>query len=647
MKLAVAPQDVQFSEDFEQRDVAVGDMSWILDLLADKIYTHKERAVVRELSCNAHDSHVKALEVGTLKEDRPFDVHLPTTLEPWFLIRDYGIGLEDDDIANVYGGIGISTKRDSDDFIGCMGIGSLSVYSLVDSFTVKSYFNGEVRTYQCMRDEKRNPKVIPLSIAETDEPNGLEVKFSVENNFYKFEDEAIHVFSFWDGVLPNINNSKVVDRCKQAIDNYVFKGDNFGLSTSWGEMRAIMGNVSYQIPYELDEFHCDGYLKFNIGELDFDTSRENLEVTDKVCKAIKEKSAEVKAGLLDVAIKQIESKPTEFERAQVAEKLSKGRISSFIGAKKLDQYRLPTPTDSVVVFSSNHRGSEQNSTKLITAKDKDSAGYYIAKPRMTARIKSYLKNKPSGYQLYIFNDLKQALECKIPSDLLCDLDDLPKVVRSSSSSRKKIKKESVFQFIGYNRYSDSCWTEHELDTSSQDEVVYVEINRWKVVSTGSTYALRDNYQLNRAINSISKFTSNQIDVVGLKSAFVNSSKIKGCNFIHFEDYIIREFKKIAPKVNNCVDDTDIEMISSLNRYITSEEIDGLVDLINKNKNDKLIIDEIERLSLFSIDSIATNNSDQDYVDKFFEKYFMLKTMEDYRVRDNKELIAKYIGGTVK
>jgi len=645
MKLAVAPQDVQFSEDFEQRDVAVGDMSWILDLLADKIYTHKERAVIRELSCNAHDSHVRALELGTLKEDRPFDVHLPTSLEPWFLIRDYGIGLEDDDIANVYGGIGISTKRDSNDFIGCMGIGSLSVYSLVDSFTVKSYFNGEVRTYQCMRDEKRNPKVIPLSVADTDEPNGLEVKFTVNKNFYKFEDEAVHVFSFWDGTFPNINNDRVINRRKNVIDSYVFKGDNFGMSASWGQMRAIMGNVSYQIPYELDEFHCDGYLKFDIGELDFDTSRENLEVTDKVRKAIKEKSDGVKSELLNIATKQIESATTDFEKAKLAEKLSNGRVASLIGSKSLDKYRLPTPTDNVVVFTSNSRGSEQNSTKFITAKD--DADYYIAKPRMTARIKAHLKDKPSGYSLYVFNDLNQALECKIPSELICDLDDLPKVVRSSKASGKRVKKENVFQFSGYDRYSDSCWTKHELDTSSQDEVVYVEINRWKVVSTGSTYALRDNYQLNRAIKAISKFTSNQIDVVGLKSAFVNSSKIKGGNFIHFEDYIIREFKKIAPKVNNCVDDTDIEMISSLNRYITSEEIDGLVDLINKNKNDKLIIDEIERLSLFSIDSIATNNSDQDYVDKFFEKYFMLKTMSEYRVQDNKELIAKYIGGTVK
>ena len=80
----------------------------ILDLFADKIYSHKERAVIRELACNAHDSHVIA---GTT--DIPFLVHLPTHIEPWFSIRDSGTGLPDEDIANVYGGIGISTKRGS------------------------------------------------------------------------------------------------------------------------------------------------------------------------------------------------------------------------------------------------------------------------------------------------------------------------------------------------------------------------------------------------------------------------------------------------------------------------------------------------------------------------------------------------------
>ena len=121
MKLAQAPQDVQIGGSFETSQFAVGDINFIVDMFADKVYTKKERAVIRELACNAHDSHVMA---GTT--DVPFDVHLPTQLESWFSIRDYGTGLSDRDIRNVFSGIGISTKRDSNEVIGCFGIGSLS-----------------------------------------------------------------------------------------------------------------------------------------------------------------------------------------------------------------------------------------------------------------------------------------------------------------------------------------------------------------------------------------------------------------------------------------------------------------------------------------------------------------------------------------
>ena len=52
-------------------------------ILSDGLYANKIRAIIRELSCNAVDSHVAA---G--KADVPFSVHLPNQLEPWFSIRD-------------------------------------------------------------------------------------------------------------------------------------------------------------------------------------------------------------------------------------------------------------------------------------------------------------------------------------------------------------------------------------------------------------------------------------------------------------------------------------------------------------------------------------------------------------------------------
>jgi len=129
MKIESAPQDVVVHGDFPTSDFNVGDISFIVDMFADKVYSHKERAVIRELACNAHDSHVIA---GTT--DIPFDVHLPTQLEAYFSLRDYGTGLSDQEVRNVFAGIGISTKRDSNEVIGCFGIGGLSPYSLCDSF---------------------------------------------------------------------------------------------------------------------------------------------------------------------------------------------------------------------------------------------------------------------------------------------------------------------------------------------------------------------------------------------------------------------------------------------------------------------------------------------------------------------------------
>ena len=228
MKIDTESQNVNVHGDFETSEFAIGDIAFIVDMFADKVYSHKERAVIRELSCNAHDSHILA---GTT--DVPFNVHLPTQLEPNFTIRDYGTGLTDSEIRNIFAGIGISTKRDSNEVIGCFGIGSLSPYSLTDSFTVKSYKDGMCRTYTCYRDEERKPVVALLTELATDEDNGLEVSLTVEDRVWEFQREAINVFKFWEGTLPNINDDSVVEQCKEQREKYVFQGDDFGLTPSW------------------------------------------------------------------------------------------------------------------------------------------------------------------------------------------------------------------------------------------------------------------------------------------------------------------------------------------------------------------------------------------------------------------------------
>ena len=74
-------------------------------ILSDGLYSNKIQAIIRELSCNAIDSHVEA---GCV--DKPIEVHLPTVFEPWFYVRDFGVGLDHQQVLNIYTVYGASTK---------------------------------------------------------------------------------------------------------------------------------------------------------------------------------------------------------------------------------------------------------------------------------------------------------------------------------------------------------------------------------------------------------------------------------------------------------------------------------------------------------------------------------------------------------
>ena len=89
MKLHTAPQnEAVMSNVGEIGEFRIRNSAKAFNILSSGLYANKIRAIIRELSCNAVDSHVAA---G--KSDTPFDIHLPNQLEPHFSIRDYGTGL--------------------------------------------------------------------------------------------------------------------------------------------------------------------------------------------------------------------------------------------------------------------------------------------------------------------------------------------------------------------------------------------------------------------------------------------------------------------------------------------------------------------------------------------------------------------------
>ena len=117
------------------------------DLLSSGIYSNKPLAIIRELACNAQDSHIEA------NNPEPIEIHVPNNLEPWLSVKDNGIGLSHNDVLNLYSTYFESTKQNTNDLTGTFGIGSKSPFAYTSKFTVISSFNKIKRTYICYIEE--------------------------------------------------------------------------------------------------------------------------------------------------------------------------------------------------------------------------------------------------------------------------------------------------------------------------------------------------------------------------------------------------------------------------------------------------------------------------------------------------------------
>ena len=108
--MILAEETHEVESTVERRDFTIKATGKAFGILSSNIYTRKTEAVIREISCNAYDAHVDA---GV---NRPFNVHLPTSYEPFFSVRDYGYGLSEDDMYSVYTCLFESTKTSSNSF---------------------------------------------------------------------------------------------------------------------------------------------------------------------------------------------------------------------------------------------------------------------------------------------------------------------------------------------------------------------------------------------------------------------------------------------------------------------------------------------------------------------------------------------------
>lgn len=257
----------------------------MFSILSSSLYAHKERAIIRELSTNAWDAHQEA---GT--QDIPFEIQLPTNLLPVFRIRDFGTGMSEEKIFSVYNRLFESTKTNTNEQTGMLGLGSKTPFAYTDSVTITSYQDGVKKIYNSLMGSNGVPATVKVFEGTTEEKNGLEVQFGVNSTDCQvFIAEAEMVFlTFMGDPHPKFLNTNLSNRVSheldQLCDNVYFSKTK---SAKHSDFNVIQGNVSYPINWSMldhtyrTQFAHVSYLnnvfiKVPIGTVDFQPSREGL-----------------------------------------------------------------------------------------------------------------------------------------------------------------------------------------------------------------------------------------------------------------------------------------------------------------------------------------------------------------------------------
>jgi hypothetical protein len=326
------------SGEFEEAQFRVKASPKAFDILSSKLYSDPILAIIRELSTNAWDSHAEANIL-----DKPFVVHLPNRMEPFFYIRDFGIGMSHKDIMTLYTTYFESTKTETNEQAGCLGIGSKSPFSYTDSFSVTSWFKGKKRVYNMFKGEEGFPKVALMQTIDSDGHNGIEVRFACRIEDIKaFIQKAEKVYENFSITPEFRGNSKLEFKEEKVILSgngwKVYPLNRYHYDKSY----AIMGPIGY--PINSHHLSGDAYrlflntvlrITFPIGSLEIAASREDLQYSELTKKNLTKAAKSILKEMGEKVSQKLENCKTLWEARQLSFKIFKEDNSSMGSLKEV------------------------------------------------------------------------------------------------------------------------------------------------------------------------------------------------------------------------------------------------------------------------------------------------------------------------
>lgn len=289
----------------QQMTIDAASLAHIMQVLTN-LYSDPELAVIREYTTNASDSHVAA---G--RRDTPIEVTFPTVFDPAFIVKDSGVGLDSAEVFNVFGAYGASTKRDTNDQVGALGLGCKSALTYTKQFSLTAIKNGKKRVYSVHLDEFGVGKITELSSRDTDEHNGVEINIPVKE-VSSFLEKARKFFTFY-GYPVKFHNASDKFLASVKLENFerieLTEDTTFYQRLSYDydnrSDMVVMGGVAY--PIDRRQLGANGnafgsgvlVIDAPIGAVQFTPNRESLHYTESTKAFIRAKTDESKAVYLE------------------------------------------------------------------------------------------------------------------------------------------------------------------------------------------------------------------------------------------------------------------------------------------------------------------------------------------------------------
>lgn len=553
-------------------------------VLSDTLYQNKIGSIVREVSCNAKDAHVAA---G--KADVPFEIHLPDNFEPWFSVKDFGIGLSPEDMVNVFTVYFQSTKDDSNDAVGAFGLGAKTPFSYTDQFTVTSVKGGIRYIYSAFITESGVPSIREMAQSPTDEPNGVEIKLSVKSeDFNKFSTEVASQLRFFK-VKPTILNRRgftfnsVSENLVIDSDNVAISSDGAGYGQSWAHI--IQGDVGYPLDIQQvrEKISADNVrllntlqgsqvrFYFNIGEIGVTASREGVEYNPHTIRNIDAKLTKVRAELTKFIEEQIKSLPSAWDKAMflnsssAINRLAKGADVSIPNVKQngsgyyyfsfeellqdkneKDNWGRPVSIGSAKAWIPGKSVRENTDPSIQPYPGRKVViAFRDTSHKPNIRAKYYLQTNPTVTKLIevemfkdgAFNDkfIKSLKEILGGYDAIIKLSDIEPPAREVVDKDGKRVRASYTRPTHYS-YSPGSggnvrdWNrEFDAIAENDEDTVYVEIADMAITDSNE-YAMVSKYSV------LSEIQDNVLPLVGIRSG--DMKKIEGMdNYIKLSDYV--------------------------------------------------------------------------------------------------------------